>query len=84
MCDLLVDFAVETGTVSGNTSQNPEPVTCEGGRVIVAASARHTGSSVTAVAVELAEGALSDSANVWPVQSGTVAYWLTTARLATL
>jgi hypothetical protein len=85
-CELLVDVAIETGTVSGNNNQDAVPVTCDTGRVILAATA-HLGSSgttTTPVPVALADGALTDTANVLPNTSGTIRYYLTTGRVATL
>ncbi len=85
MCDLLVDFEVEHGTFTGDPN-DAVPVTCDTGRVIVAATA-HTGSlgSTNApVAVELADGALSDTCTVATTAAVTVTYCLTTARVATL
>ncbi len=87
MCDLVVDIEVETGSFSNNPSDST-PVSCATGRVILAASA-HTGSvgsTNAAVPVALSNGALTDSCQVATAGAGTgtVHYYLTTGRVATL
>lgn len=85
MCDLVVDIAVETGSFTGNAN-NSTPVTCDSGRVILAATAYtgSLGSTNAPVPVGLADGALSDTCTVATTAAVTVNYCLTTGRVATL
>lgn len=85
MCELIVDVAVENGTFTGNGNDDV-PVTCESGRVILAASAYtgFTNSAADAVAVALADGVLSDTCTVAVTAAVQVSYSLTTGRVATL
>lgn len=85
MCTLVVDIEIERGTFTGNPS-DATPITCDTGRVILAASA-HTGnlgSTNAPVATTLADGALSDTCTVATTAAVTVNYCLTTGRVATL
>jgi len=85
MCDIVVDVEVEAGTVMLNGS-DPEVIECESGRVILSASAHYGNliSGTTSVPVGLNDGALSNSCTVSAGVSGTVHYYLTTGRVATL
>lgn len=85
MCELLVDVQIESGSVAGNPN-GAVSVPCSSGRVIIAATA-HTGSinsTVGFAAVDLADGALSDTCSMSANGSATIYYSLTTARVATL
>jgi len=90
MCDLPVDVQVETNSTVVN-NDDPLPLTCTSGRVIIAATA-YVGNTSTAkpLAVALADGALVDECTVYPVSSivgstpATVHYSLTTCRVGSL
>lgn len=93
MCVILADVEVETGSVSADPDDFV-PVTCTSGRVIVAASAfigsgTSSGVDKWPVACLLADGALTDTANIETAGAGvghgsTLFYTLTTARVVDL
>jgi hypothetical protein len=90
MCTLLADVQIESGT-EAFTNDDPFPITCESGRVIIAATA-WVGSTSTAkpIGVSLADGDPSDTCTVYPTSNmvsgltATIHYSLTTARIVTL
>lgn len=94
MCELVVDVQVEAGSVAGNTD-DWVVVTCETGRVVLAASAfvatsANSGVNKWPIAVVLADGALTNEAKLEMAGAGvghgasTLHYYLTTGRVVEL